>query len=485
MLQGKNRRRFLKSAEDSVAGVVVLSVCALLALWTPAAIGGEPSAAGGEAASAGRPRLLILTDIGGDPDDQQSMVRLMAHANEFEIEGLIASASGTPGELKKELVQPDLIREIVRAYGQVLPNLRLHAQGYPSAEQLLSRIKAGNPKRGWEQVGEGHDTEASQWIIGAADRPDPRPLNIAIWGGQTDLAQALWRIRAGRGEGGCREFARRLRIYDIGDQDGIVERIWREFPGLFYLLGQAPRGKDKRESVYRGMYLGGDESLTSRAWIDTNVRQKHGALGALYPPETWTAPNPHLALKEGDTPSWFFFLPNGLGDAAHPEWGGWGGRFQRGPDGVYRDGRDKVGDVQDARATVWRWRPAFQNQFQARMEWCVKPYAEANHAPIAVLNGDATRRVVEVAAAPGQTVRLSSAGSSDPDGGAVSYRWWVYAEAGTYSGAVAPAEPNRAETSVTVPPDAAGKTIHIILEVTDGGNPPLTAYRHCVVSVKP
>ena len=51
-----------------------------------------------------RPRLVVLTDIGGDPDDTQSMIRLMTYSNEFEIEGLIASASGTPGELKRKIV---------------------------------------------------------------------------------------------------------------------------------------------------------------------------------------------------------------------------------------------------------------------------------------------------------------------------------------------------------------------------------------------
>lgn len=462
----------------------LLAVCVIAAHGAPAAGAGDSAAGRQEEAKTDRPRLLVLTDIGGDPDDQQSMVRLMTHANEFEIEGLISSASGTPGELKKEIVQPDLIREIVRAYGQVLPNLRRHAPGYPAAEELLARIKSGNPGRGWNHVGEGHDTEGSRWIVQAADRADPRPLNITIWGGQTDFAQALWRVRADRGDGGYREFARRLRVYDIGDQDRIVERLWKEFPGLFYVLGQAPPGKDKREAVYRGMYLGGDESLTSRQWIDTHVRQEHGPLGALYPPKTWTAPNPHAALKEGDTPSWFFFLANGLGDPAHPEWGGWGGRFRRGTDGVYRDAWDKVGDAEDARAAVWRWRAAYQNQFQARMDWCVKPCAEANHAPQAVLNGDATRRAVLVAASPGEAVRLSAAGSLDPDGGPRSYRWRVYAEAGTYGGAAAPAEPDRAETSLTVPPDAAGKTIHVILEVPDGGAPPLTAYRRCVISVR-
>jgi hypothetical protein len=73
----------------------------------------------------------VLTDIGGDPDDQQSMIRLMLYANEFQIEGLLATASGTPGELKEAVTRADLIREIVEAYGKVRANLSLHSQGYP------------------------------------------------------------------------------------------------------------------------------------------------------------------------------------------------------------------------------------------------------------------------------------------------------------------------------------------------------------------
>src|SRR6187401_2414673 len=86
---------------------------------------------------ADKPRLVVLTDIGGDPDDQQSMIRLMHHANEFEIEALIASAAGTPGELKKETIRPELIREIVEAYGKIRPNLLLHRADFPDAKQLL------------------------------------------------------------------------------------------------------------------------------------------------------------------------------------------------------------------------------------------------------------------------------------------------------------------------------------------------------------
>src|SRR5438105_3775028 len=97
------------------------------------------------APAAERPRLIVLTDVGGDPDDRQSMIRLMHYANEFDVEGLIASAAGTPGELKKEAVRPELIREIVEAYGKVRPNLLLHSPDYPDAKHLLDRVKSGNP----------------------------------------------------------------------------------------------------------------------------------------------------------------------------------------------------------------------------------------------------------------------------------------------------------------------------------------------------
>src|SRR6185369_5392504 len=128
---------------------------------------------------------------------------------------------------------------------------------------------------------EGHDTEGSRWLIERITAGTAaRPLNIAIWGGQTDLAQALWRVKHDRGDTGLADFAARFRVYDISDQDGIADWIHGEFPGLNYILSKAPAGADRREAAYRGMYLGGDESLTSREWIEKNIHSK-GPLGAL------------------------------------------------------------------------------------------------------------------------------------------------------------------------------------------------------------
>jgi hypothetical protein len=315
-----------------------------------------------------RPRLAVLTDIGGDPDDQQSMIRLLVYANEFQIEALIASASGTPGELKRACTQSDLIRQIIAGYEQVLPNLKKHADGWPEAEALRQRVKSGNPQRGRKHIGEGQDTEGSRLLIERVDAGSAqRPLNLAIWGGQSDLAQALWRVKHDRGVEGLRGFAQKLRVYDIADQDGIADWMRTEFPGLWYILAKAPPGRDRREGVYRGMYLTGDETLTSREWIEKHVRST-GPLGALYPTKTWTTPNKHGCLKEGDTPSWFFFLPLGGNDPNDPQKPGWGGQYRREPDGWYRDLPAENGS--DPRHTVSKWRPDFQRDFARRMAWC-------------------------------------------------------------------------------------------------------------------
>lgn len=317
--------------------------------------------------AAERPRLAVLTDIGGDPDDQQSLVRLMVYANEFDIELLLASAAGTPGELKVAITRPDLIRQIVDAYEGVRPNLMRHAKGWPEGGKLRSVIKSGNPNRGRKFIGAGHDTEGSRAIVKRVDAGSPeRPLNLCVWGGQTDLAQAFWRVKYERGAEGWAAFAKRLRVYDINDQDRIADWIRGEFPGLYYILAGARSGRDKREGIYRGVYLTGDESLTSRAWIESNVRSK-SPLGALYPTKTWTAPNPHGCMKEGDTPSWFFFLSAGGNDPSDPTKPGWGGQFAREPDGWYRD--LIPADGTDPRLAVSRWRPDFQADFARRMAW--------------------------------------------------------------------------------------------------------------------
>ncbi|WP_426750370.1 LamG-like jellyroll fold domain-containing protein [Myxococcus sp. Y35] len=133
-----------------------------------------------------------------------------------------------------------------------------------------------------------------------------------------------------------------------------------------------------------------------------------------------------------------------------------------------------------------RWREAYQNDFAARLDWCVATtYAAANHAPVAAFRNDTSRQMVHLTAASGSTVSLSAIGSSGPDGDVLSYQWFQYREAGTHAGAVSLSGSTARDASFVAPTVSAPATVHIILAVRDDGSPRLTSYRRVVVTVTP
>ena len=145
-------------------------------------------------AAAEKPRVFVLTDIENEPDDAMSMVRFLTYANHFDIEGLAATTSIH----QQNRVAPERIRRIVEAYGKVRDNLEQHEQGYPTADVLLQRVTEGIPVYGMNGVGDGKDSPASELLIKAADKDDPRPMWVTAWGGPNVLAQALWKVRKTR-----------------------------------------------------------------------------------------------------------------------------------------------------------------------------------------------------------------------------------------------------------------------------------------------
>ena len=182
-----------------------------------------------ETAPAAPARVIVLTDIEADPDDTQSLVRLLLYANEIDIRGLVATTS----TFQKERTAPESIRAVVDAYGEVKENLDQHADGYPGADALLAIIKSGLPVYGMNGVGAGMDSEGSDWIIRELEAEDERPLWVSVWGGPNTLAQALFRIREAHTEDETNALVSRLRIYAISDQDDSGAWIRKEFPDLF------------------------------------------------------------------------------------------------------------------------------------------------------------------------------------------------------------------------------------------------------------
>ena len=135
-------------------------------------------------------RLIVLTDITNEPDDQESMVRLLVYSNEYDLEGIIATTST---HLRTQ-VRKDKIESLIRSYGEVKENLDKHADGYPSMNYLLNITAEHLPLYSMEGVGKGKDSKGSDLIIHAADKNDERPLWISVWGGANCLAQALWKV---------------------------------------------------------------------------------------------------------------------------------------------------------------------------------------------------------------------------------------------------------------------------------------------------
>ena len=444
-------------------------------------------------------RVLVLTDIEADPDDTQSLIRFLLYSNQFDVEGFIATTSIH----QKGRVAPESILKILDAYGKVQPNLLRHEQGYRTRDELKAKVKKGSAAYGMQAVGEGKDSDGSDWIINALDKTDDRPLWISVWGGPNTLAQALWKIKKTKTAAAAERLYRKIRVYTISDQDDSGPWIRKNFPGVFYIVTP---GYNYARATWLGVAFplpGSNTEVVSNEWLSKNIQQGHGPLGAAYPDVAYG--------MEGDTPAFLNLINNGLNDPEHPNFGGWGGRyelylpkFEDSNQGRFRrenwpkdepetrpiwtNANDSIVSPVDKksyignRETIWRWRTEFQNDFAARMMWTTKAFDECNHPPVPKL-AHADNFTVK----SGQMFHLNADGTTDPDGDSMSYLWFQYREAGTYEGNVSfsPYAPNLYDLPVTAPVVESEKTIHFILKVTDKGAPALSRYKRVIVTVTP
>jgi hypothetical protein len=446
--------------------------------------------------ASARPILIVTTDIGQDPDDQQSLVRLLHYADQFQLAGLIANADANYDH-EPPVPNTELMHELIDAYGRIENNLRKHSPSFPSAEYLHSLVKLGCAGNGTKvplesYIGSGKDTEGSDWIIRVVDNANTEPVVVSVWGGACDLAQALWKVKEARSDKELAAFVRKLRVYFIGKQDSSNDWILETFPELWVILAHAESG-NSWESTYRGMFLGGDLSTTSKAWLHENIIGIN-PLASLYPDKAYTGrpdQNPHGAMKEGDSPALLFFLENGLNTPEEPHWGGWGGRFtsQNGrlfrdsPDSLYVRSRSEY--ISSTLATVYRWRSDFQKDFAARVRWGASPrYEDANHYPIIQLRGARfSEHQLQVLAPKGGELTFDASPSFDPDEDRLQFEWFIYPEA---SGL--PAQPGISISGARSPrvtlrlgEDTDHREIHLILRVTDDNPTPLVSYKRIII----
>lgn len=242
-----------------------------------------------------RHRLLVSSDIGGtDPDDVQSMVHLLAYADSFDLEGLISSPYG-PGSKKH-------ILKVIGAYEQDFASLKSYSDSYPTPDELRSICKQGAIEKP-DASGFGNASEGSEWIVKCARQDDSRPLNVLVWGGIEDVAQALH---------DAPDILPKLCVYFIGGPNkkwsvDAYNYIERTHPKLWIIEANA---------TYRGWFVGGIQSgeWSNKAFVSTHIAG-HGELGKVFLDAKGD-------LKMGDTPSVARLLHGVCLDPTKPSWGG-------------------------------------------------------------------------------------------------------------------------------------------------------------------
>jgi hypothetical protein len=447
-------------------------ICAVVALATHTASAAPAAKAG----ASPKPRVIATTD--GEIDDHSSMIRFLLYTCDFDVAGIVEVNSKF--QKNGHSNEPWLEYQLA-AYEQVLPNLRKHNPDYPSAEYLRSVCRVGNEniKDLWVAPPdmETKSTPGAQLIIDTLLDNDPRPVHVLSWGGANTTASALWKLKTEYPREKYDYAVSRIRIYCIWYQDGGGGWIQTNIPGAY--INEAYRWDnvwdyesydDARKKGKRSSNPPFIQEYMKPAWLDANVKIGHGPLGAV---------TPQSYISEGDTPSFLNLVNNGL--EAHLDYtlGGWGGRSAYDNQAFPNHVTDKnLSDDGDRNKMYWRWVPAAQNDFAARMDWCVKDFTDANHAPVAKVKGSLKRDVKA-----GETVKLEAT-SSDPDGNKLTCKWWQYADADSAAATVAITNADSLDQASFVAPNEPGKQVHIILEVTDNGTPPLISYQRIVCTIK-
>ncbi|MCG8701190.1 MAG: DUF1593 domain-containing protein [Bacteroidales bacterium] len=464
-------------------------------------------------------RLIIFADMGNEEDEMQQMMHMLLYSNEFDLEGLIAVSGkflhagryeDKPNHYK-HFMHPELFHELIDGYSKVLPNLKKHAKGWPEPGYLRGIVASGTIQYGMKGVGKGMETEGSKLVLKALLKNDSRPVYFVGNAGTNTLAQALLDYSKDHSKEEVDELSKKVIMYENGSQDNSGAWIVSKFPKVHWIRSNYQTycymGFKRIES---GPYCWQPYPYTHQGqhqWTAEHVQNNHGALGELYPNRF----KGNGFLEGGGTTPWLGLITRGLYDPDHPHWGGWSGRYTknrvknewsrhkgiRKDEELYNDFyvfadtvdywiNPETADTFNTIATpIQRWRKDILEDFKGRMDWCVEDFDNANHNPVAVVDGIKEKVILRTQTIAGNIITFDASRSYDPDGDEINYHWWIYREAGTYTNKIKLVKPTNPILRLNIPPDANGKQIHCILEVSDNNNiAKLKDYKRIVINIQ-
>jgi hypothetical protein len=460
-------------------------------------------------------RTVILTDM--THDDGNSLIRYLYYSSYFDLEALIITNQlpdfnhDDPGPWNKGM-------GILEAYREELPQLWKHDPNLPSYEELLAVTKQGRGAipiiwltntlefsnniadryvtSSWDSVyyhdwigegltphGERKDSDGSDFLVKVFEKEDDRPIFIQAWGGTITFVQALHRFREKHGQEKFNQLLPKLHLFGILFQDisfeffadfvKMQEETCAEFGTAIPTYGEKP--------VELGMVLYDNGHFWHYVWSrDPNWKKPigpsdvngHGPMSEIYDNG-----------GEGDSPSFFYLLSAALGlnDPLDPTQGSWGSRFQPMGDG-FPDTYYNTCEIDQTELS--KWDEAVSNSFKNRLLWSTKAPGEVNREPIASVNGDNSKQILYINGEGGSMVKLDASESVDPDGDRLSFHWFRYDMADTYKGDFQISHPEQAVQEFSLPADLGTKTIHLVLEVKDKGEPSLVSYRRIIISTQ-
>jgi hypothetical protein len=438
-----------------------------------------------------KPRIIVITDLKRvhETDDFQSLIRLLSLVDLVEIEGIIISSGYNYWKPEHFIEGCELIPEIIESYRHSVNNLmKMNGQsdfklfenqqeiGYwPSPDYLLRRVAAGTSMVGMKYVGAGNSSDGSRLIINVVDEEDARPVYILAWGGANVLAQAIWDITVNphsfRSAEAIDTFIKKIRVISIGDQDDAWSKrnnpdktenshYWmrQEYPGLFWVKVPAnPFAKLSNEM--QGFY-------------QMHI-QGHGALGNKYPD--------HSNSVEGDTPSLLYVLPLHFGNPEKPWESSVAGTFALESSSMQLFSERDLLRQANAEMTEKMLIP-FWNMFAARMDWARS--ATGNRPPVIRINKKIPSDAFEMTVKARQEVWIDASGSFDRESDKLMFEWYLMDFPGnSIRNIILEQKDNRAR--IFLPPEASGKCLHLMLEVTDdGAGHHLTSWQRIILNVE-